>query len=161
MQKIRDVVSLKNQKGFTLIELMIVVAIIGILAAIAIPNFVKFQARTRQSEAKNNLKAYASATKAYFQEFNRFACGDCGWAPDGNYRYNYFMSATESYTGSTDGCDQGAITNGIQTNPNPGAGTAGGFTGGATANIDGDVTCDGWNIDDALRLTNPTNDVDS
>jgi len=49
--------SLRSSKGFTLIELMIVVAIIGILAAIAIPNFLQYQMKSRQSEAKTNLMA--------------------------------------------------------------------------------------------------------
>jgi len=58
----------RNQKGFTLIELMIVVAIIGILAAIAIPNFLKYQAKSRQAEAKINLGGIFVAETSFFGE---------------------------------------------------------------------------------------------
>ena len=46
---------LKSESGFTLVELMVVVAIIGILSAIAVPNFKKYQAKSKQSEAKIQL----------------------------------------------------------------------------------------------------------
>ena len=56
--------------GFTLIELMIVVAIIGILAAIAIPNFIRFQLRAKSSEGKVNIAAIRTAQEGYFAEFS-------------------------------------------------------------------------------------------
>jgi type IV pilus assembly protein PilA len=55
----------KNQKGFTLIELMIVVAIIGILAAIALPKFADMLEKSREGATKGNLTAIKSATNMY------------------------------------------------------------------------------------------------
>ena len=62
----------KGEKGFTLIELMIVVAIIGILAAIAIPNFLRFQLKSKTSEAKVNLAAIRTAEESYLAEFGTY-----------------------------------------------------------------------------------------
>jgi type IV pilus assembly protein PilA len=59
----------KSNKGFTLIELMIVVAIIGILAAIAIPNFLRFQLKSKSSEGKVNIAAIRTAEESYLAEF--------------------------------------------------------------------------------------------
>ncbi|KPJ68317.1 MAG: hypothetical protein AMJ45_02600 [Syntrophobacter sp. DG_60] len=68
-----------GRKGFTLIELMIVVAIIAILAAIAIPQYKKFQLKAKTSEAKANLGSIRSCEEAYSAETDNYVF--CGWTP--------------------------------------------------------------------------------
>ena len=62
LQKLR----IKNQKGFTLIELMIVIAIIGILAAIAIPNFISYRNKAYCSAAESDAKSIAAGIADYY-----------------------------------------------------------------------------------------------
>ena len=65
--------SLKRQDGFTLVELMVVVAIIGLLSAVAIPNFKKYQAKAKVSEAKLQLSGLYMAMTSFFSDFNTYA----------------------------------------------------------------------------------------
>ena len=175
----------KLQKGFTLIELMIVVAIIGILAAIAIPNFIKFQARSKQSEAKANLKAIFTAQKAFFQEKDRFSTltGDIGFSPERNNRYAYFLTSTSptledrsaatitaSATYNGIGVDvfkygSAAALTAVSTTGSCSASVAGlaatapfDFTAVANGNIDADATIDQWSISSGTRSFTPASD---
>jgi prepilin-type N-terminal cleavage/methylation domain-containing protein len=60
------------KRAFTLIELMIVVAIIGVLAAIAVPNFLKFQCKAKTAEARTSLKALYVAEESFFAEADSY-----------------------------------------------------------------------------------------
>ena len=127
MKSLRD-----RRGGFTLIELMIVVAIIGILAAIAIPNFVRFQLRSKSSEGKTNLAAIRTAEESYFAEFGTYIVApispaalpvpssskqvfvntagvglgfdQIGWAPERQvyFRYGVFVVVNGDYTANAD-----------------------------------------------------------
>jgi type IV pilus assembly protein PilA len=94
---------LSTKKGFTLVELMIVVAIIGILAAIAIPNFIKFQARSKQSEAKTNLKGMFQAMKSFYAERDGYGTNlqSVGFIPERGNRYAYSIDSTGTWQGRT------------------------------------------------------------
>ncbi len=141
----------KGKKGFTLIELMIVVAIIGILAAIAIPNFLRFQAKSKQSEAKTNLGGIFTAETSYFGENNSFGDLDViSWAPVGTARYRYRINSDSTTMGlASITFASWVVAPGISTS------TPLGFTAGAQGNIDTDTFLDQWVINDGRVLTNP------
>ncbi|MGD9950023.1 MAG: type IV pilin protein [Desulfobulbus sp.] len=62
----------KDNKGFTLIELMIVVAIIGILAAIAIPQFASYRQKAFNSSAESDLKNGKTALESYYADYQYY-----------------------------------------------------------------------------------------
>lgn len=120
--------------GFSLIEVMIVVVIIGILAALAYPSLEGYLQRTRQAEAKTNLSALYTAQKIYFATHRTYASNlsdlDVQFETGGEVVYSYTLTAT-------------ATT----------------FVATATGNLDDDAALDTWTIDQGKTLTNTVNDL--
>jgi type IV pilus assembly protein PilA len=140
-----------NDQGFTLIELLIVVAILSIVSALAIPNYLRYQGHTRQSEAKTNLGAIFVAETAFYGEQIRYGTfSEIGYALAGTAnRYAYRVGA-----GATVGAD--LIVPQIGADPGPNTVVPSGlsvppipaFTATATANLDSDPAIDMWHVND-------------
>lgn len=115
-----------REAGFTLMELLVAVAIVGVLASVAIPSFINYQMTSKRAEAYANLAALAKSQKTYFAEFNQFvasapepgatsleapgqskrdvapltsAYNQVGWTPDGAVFFDY-----ETVTSAVPGC---------------------------------------------------------
>ena len=89
-----------KRSGFSLIELMVVVAIMAFLAMIAVPNFNRFLAKAKRAEAYMNLNSIYAAEKAYYAEHNTYSDilsgeGGIGWKPEGKTYYTYGFAGAE------------------------------------------------------------------
>lgn len=178
-----------SQKGFSLVELMVVVAIIGVLASIAVPQVNKFIAKARQSEAKTNLSSYYTSQKAFQSEYGvfdpRFLA--IGFSPAGELRYNVGVTQTaplatpaNGFNGTIVGTDSNAMAYCAAATAAIGAAgckmllgaggaavpaltgtafTATTFNARATAVIVSGAVADVWQINQNKQISNPTNGI--
>jgi prepilin-type N-terminal cleavage/methylation domain-containing protein len=93
---------LRKNSGFTLVELLIVVAIIGILAAIAIPQFAAYRAKAYCAAAKSDLANLAIAEEAYFTDFSAYLTGGGTGPTSAGGAAAPFVLGASSFTPSKD-----------------------------------------------------------
>ena len=145
-----------KKSGFTLIELMIVVAIIAFLAIISVPSFSRFLAKAKRAEAYMNLSSLYAAQKAYWAEHGKYSDqldgqGGIGWKPEGytgggtqeKFYYTYgFASGSEGknyFTGKLNTPSSALALAKADNN---------GFIAVAAADIDGDGNLDIVTVDE-------------
>ncbi|MDD9951766.1 MAG: prepilin-type N-terminal cleavage/methylation domain-containing protein [Zetaproteobacteria bacterium] len=143
------------QRGFSLVELMVVVAIIGILASMALPRFRIFQAKARQSEAKSNLAQIYTLEQAYYGENDAYvalpAMGFTGAACDAPNALGFLL----------DGCDKIRYTYEVQVGNNGATFTATATSGDGNDNrVLRGCPAETWTMNEKKQLTPPgANDV--
>jgi len=136
-----------GQNGFTLIELMIVVVIIAVLAAMAIPRFMRTSVKTKQIEAKLILKQIYTMQRAYRQEKDTYYPGDGSTVvaqAGGAFAALYVEIMTPAYYSYTITGDASTFT-----------ATAGSKS---ATGLDDDPTLDEWTIKQSGKLTCVTDD---
>jgi len=114
----------RNHRGFTLVEVMVVVAIVGILAAIAYPSYTNYSFRTRRADGKEMLMRVASAQERYYTNLNRYgSLADVGLGSTSeagfytvqvnlaNGNQSYTLVATPAGSQATDQCGNLTLTN--------------------------------------------------
>lgn len=154
------------RSGFTLIELMVVVAIVAVLTMLAVPTFTTFIAKAKRTEAYTNLHALYAAEKAYWAEHGTYTTqlgGTDGlnWKPNGykgggkqeNFYYTYGVPGSEGvnyFTGKLE-APASALSSGYANKDS--------FLIVAAADIDNDGTLDVLTIDQDNNLKIVQNDV--
>jgi len=150
-----------EKRGFTLIELMIVVAIIAFLAVVSVPSFMRFLHKAKRAEVYMNLSSIYAAQKAYWAEHGRYSDtldgqGGIGWKPDGykgggageKFYYTYgFSSGSEGknyFTGKL-GASAGSLAMSRADGQS--------FIAVAAGDIDGDGKLDIITVDEFNNIT--------
>jgi len=133
--------------------LFVGIAIVGILAAIAIPDFLKFQAKARQAEAKTSLQEIFTAQAAHFGENNHYGetFEQIGWAPAVHGNYAYYLGDDVIPTAA-------GVTYHLPAHVQSFV-EAESFLAVAVGNVDNDDSLDVWTIDDSRELKNVHNDM--